>query len=89
MVTRARAGHEQHAPLPLQILGVGDRVYSAGGHRRGSRHLPSATPMAAIAWNSRPFMPCMVPARTAFFLPLGRQRDGRDSFCLQRFPGLA
>ena len=89
VVAGAGAGHEQDAALPLQILGVGDGVLARRGDRGGGRDLPCSTPITATAWNSRPFMPCMVPTRTACLLPLAAERDRRDAVRLERVAGLA
>ena len=69
MVPGPGAGHEQDAALPLQVLGVGDGVLAFRGDRRWPGTRPCSTPMTATAWNSRPFIACMVPTRTACVLP--------------------
>ena len=71
MIARTGQRDEQQAPFPLQVLRVGDRVARPPSvSAEGAGTMPSATPMTATAWNSRPFMPCMVPTRTASLLDL-------------------
>jgi hypothetical protein len=65
VVAGAGQRDEQQAPFPLQVLRVGHRVVGGIGQPEGAATVPSATPMTATAWNSSPFMPCMVPTRTA------------------------
>ena len=68
MIAGPGARDEQDAPFALQILVVGQRILGRGSDRGPGRDHACSTPMTATAWNSRPFMPCMVPARTAFLV---------------------
>ena len=53
MVTGAgqRDEGEWEAPFAVQVLGVWDRVVGGTVSAFGARTMPSATAMAAIAWN--------------------------------------
>jgi hypothetical protein len=70
MVARPHASDEQQAPLPLKVLRMRDRINLDRRDRRRCRHDPSATPTTATAWNSCPFIPCIVRTRTAFLFDL-------------------
>ena len=79
VVPRPCAGDEQQAPLALQILRVSERIRRRhGSPLAGAGTTPSATPITATAWNSRPFHAMHGADADRVFRRLGGERDGRD-----------
>ena len=83
MVPRPSAGDEQQAPLPLQVLGVGDRVIRGGRDCGRGRNNALSDTDDCHRLEFQAFHAVHRANADRFLARSGAQRDGRDTCCLQ------